>query len=674
MATVKGGRDRRFLEFALRVDLVRLPRRGLTSYLCPVLPRRLERGYYQETLLTVATAPLSPKRGPLAITFFLVSGLLLTLSVPYLVPMAPAVSESYIYGFNNRVAEAIFLLFVAAFAWWIGTRPLRLETAPAPPLPWPALGIMFCLPIFLLGVIWRLARVTGGVHEGLYFLNRLQEVSQGGAVYRDFEFAYGPIMLYLPMIVARVTRVSLTDAFYITWIAQWLLGLILLWRTVEYVCRDSARKNVILAILVFTWLPSVLDVGPNYTPLRFWAVPYAATVIYRRIAAGRPLLATAGIGVGYCLLILLYSPEQSISFVGATLLMFLLFVFPRRVEVWIALGVFMVGTAGIFAFAAHKGLFETLRSMGTGGYNFPLLPAPHLFPIFALLLIAGWVFVDGLRHPREAGVAHYLIATTLFTIPAAFGRCDRGHIIINTVGAAVVGLTILANNRVVWRWTLITYVATVLLLPLPFTYLSARQILNAALRAGCSQKRLISEPSCSVRLRLPTPNGEPLRAPVGFSVPLPEADARNYVTSGRFDGLQDVLQPHQLEQKLRELREHPRQWLILPRNYRCDVPPPSREALFVDLAAMYFPRPRHEILFFKPLCNYIEAAYEPAETPSEIPVEYELLRPRMNRESSSLEQTSSQAPPVCPVLGNRPKGCHQLSPPLRACPFAFPCI
>ena len=609
--------------------------------------------------LSMSPSACTPARSPLAIACFFLCGLVLTIVVPFYVPVQPAVSESYIFGFNNRAAVLVFFAFMAAFGWWMRSRPPRITLSRGATLSRNGVALLFGVPTLLLVLLWWLTRQSGGIDESTYFLDRLQELAHGQAIYRDFEFPYGPLPLYLPLWVAQLSHLSLTDAFYAVWMLQWLLGLWFLWRVVEAVCGGSARKNTILLLLLLTWLPSMLTLGPNYTPLRFWAVPYAVVMLYRRLAGKKPLLSTAVVALLWIVALMFYSTEQSFSFSGATLLMFALFVRPRNRELWLSLLLLGAGTVGMVAYSEHAGFLQAMHAMGSGGYNFPLLPALQLVPLLAMPILGAWVFADGLRHPEEAGVTQYLVATTLIALPAALGRCDTGHLIVNTVGATVVGWSVLAQTQKLWRWAWPTYLVVVLLLPLPITMFNTRRIVTTALKTRYTPERLAAMPTTGLQGRfasmlrqhgsspqmlarsgvlseLPMPNGEPLMAPFGMPVLVPTLGGPLHMTSGRYLGMEDVTLPRQVEEKIGELRDHPARWLFMPRDFQCREYVPSRRELVLSLLALYVPPVRHDVQMYEPLCTYIRQSYRAADTelPSAL-AQYELLRPRVQPASSA---------------------------------------
>lgn len=69
--------------------------------------------------------------------------------------------------------------------------------------------------------------------RGAYTLNRIQMLLQGLRPYRDFEFAYGPAHLYIPVLFMRLTYGSVIYGYYAWWLSQWLVGTAMLWAAVR---------------------------------------------------------------------------------------------------------------------------------------------------------------------------------------------------------------------------------------------------------------------------------------------------------------------------------------------------------------------------------------------------------------------------------------------------------
>lgn len=126
-----------------------------------------------------------------AIFLLILAGALFT--VPYLVAVHPVISVSYVVGFNNHVALLLFVGGITVFAVLCGGQ-LGRSSAIDQKLPITSLALASTLILFLC--LGRLAHHSIG-GEAKYNVNRLQMLATGLKPYRDFEYAYGPLHLYI---------------------------------------------------------------------------------------------------------------------------------------------------------------------------------------------------------------------------------------------------------------------------------------------------------------------------------------------------------------------------------------------------------------------------------------------------------------------------------------------
>ena len=135
-------------------------------------------------------SPGAPQKGALiALLFAAIFGL------PYFVPVSPTVSTSYLAGFNTKMAVMILALGTGLFAWFTNGGLYQTQDDDSR-LSWKvlvgAVALTFATCLFRLHL--TIGRALGG--DTYYFLNRQQMVAAGLVPYRQFEFAYGPLLLY----------------------------------------------------------------------------------------------------------------------------------------------------------------------------------------------------------------------------------------------------------------------------------------------------------------------------------------------------------------------------------------------------------------------------------------------------------------------------------------------
>ena len=566
---------------------------------------------------------LSNSRALSSIVAALVAGALAVFLLPYFVPVQPSISESYLVGFNNRISLLSLLLFLFLFAWWTRGFGLRapepsgvgLISRPSRVLLYAAMAMFFAFSL----AEWLLQRAHPAMNEAVYFLDRLQHLVQGRAPYMQFEFPYGPLLLYFPLALAHLFHVSIMDAYYLSWIVQMVAGVWLIYGCVRLLPSAPAHKNAIFLILVLTWGASLLSFGVNYTPFRFFLAPFFGLLAARRFASGSKRAGTVLWLLCGVAALLLVSPEQAIALLGAlTLFLLLLSVQTRAGVPLLQAGVLLAGAIPCLVVANRVGLFNTLKVMGGGGYNFPLVPVPSQIPIFGLLVVTACVLVNTVRDRRTPGAVDLLILLGLFSLPAAFGRADIGHFIVNTMAVTLAAASVLSAHPKLFRPALWSYAALVTLLP-------AALMLSLAIPAQRGNRtKTLALGSGGFQARRSTPPAEPL-AP--FGRPLPNSPELPYIAgdTGFYNGLELVTAPAQVEQKIQELRLSPERDLLIPASVSCTFVF-ERHSLRRALLTPFVPHARRSSEIRQPLCGYIHLHYHPSPVPSGL-AGYELWTP-----------------------------------------------
>ncbi len=596
-----------------------------------------------------------PRRSTLRVLLVLLAGFFLVFAVPFHIPVAPSISDSYTFGFNNRAALALFVLFAFGFAWWsdgLGLRAAMPEDAPvAPPMSRRLFHVTLGITAAVTLTFWLAYRSVGAINEGAYLMDRLQHLAAGETMYRDFEFIYGPVLLEIPLQLHRLLHLSLLDAYFLSWIIDWIVGVWLLWITVAWTCATSLRKNGIYLLAFLGFIFSTVSLGLNYTPLRFVAAPFFAAAIWRVLSTRRSALPAALLSLPCAAFILFYSPEQGIAFCAGTLLFFLLFVSRSHQQSVPAIAVLLVGEAVLLALLLHSGVVHYIRGMAAGGYNLPLLPSFNTLIELLLLLVAICVLTNSLRAKSTGGPLEYLILIALGALPAAFGRCDGGHMFMNTVGAFLVAWTVLSHFKPAAKWMVWSYIAGALFLPLalyqannffmfpvkaalfspadphPALRRFAQSTLHRALGAHRSEATLAKwRTAYPVTVPSNVPRDQALLAPLGYPSTLLLGDLPP-ITNGRYRGLGNVMAPYEVQEKVDELRDHPQAMLLFTHGTACPAADPhtapttedvaaedrqKRHELFLNLLPFYVPHVQHRDDFLAPVCTYITAHYQPA--------------------------------------------------------------
>lgn len=391
----------------------------------------------------------------------LVAGLIAVLGfaavfrAPYLFPPSDGLSVSYAHGFSNRACEAILLLFITLFAWayrGFGLTPPteNLEPTANPSCKW--LAITSALSLVGCVAVWARTRDNVGPAEASYFLDRLEMYQRGGSLYHGFEFDYGPL-LFLPAVwLATLLNLPLGDGYYLFWTTQWVLGVAALWLLVRHLPAKPAVRTPVFLLFWGLLMLSIVDCGANYTPLRFVATPLLAIAVYRLYQSGTRMVVVFAVAASGIAFLLLYSPEQAAVFVAGTLIFFLLCVSGRRPGTFALLSGLAGWGALLAAVADRFGVLDTMKKVGNDPISFPLLPSFAICALLVLLVAAACLVRNALAQRSNHALFLYAASLSLVSFPAAFGRCDAGHIYVNLLCLYLVAVLALFPSapRLAW--------------------------------------------------------------------------------------------------------------------------------------------------------------------------------------------------------------------------------
>ncbi len=546
--------------------------------------------------------------------------------VPFLFAPASGISMSYRVGFNNHAAIGTLLLVTLGFAVWTRGWGLRLGSFEGNARRgWGLAMAAAVLAGVLAGAMGLRAAWSAPASEAYYFLDRYAMAALGYVPYRTMTFDYGPLMFYPPVWLHAATRLTAGGSYFVCWAVTWVVGTLLLWDMLRRLAGTVAQRVGVFAVMFALWLPSMLSGGLNYTPLRYVLAPWFAVLVWQM--QRRSIWRGLGLAfVGFCVT-LLYSPEQGISLLLATVLFFAVCV---RHKVVVPLVVFVAGCGLVLAVAKHVGLLQTMFDFGGGGYDFPLLASTRTVAMVALLVVAGCVVVRGLMDGAANRPEMYLVAVALGLLPSALGRADAGHLFVNTVPALAVALLVLWRTPGVRLPTMVGAAALAGLVTwtqtLPGFYgvfgphvaLHVRQMMHPP--GGSDTPEIAAERAGLERLAREQGRAN-LFAPLMYlqpavqAVPLP-------IATGRFFGF-GLVSERFVQAKIAEIEQRGDALLLLPAEYRafCWTPdaPYLRGVLRDVLNPWVMPAVKHTGNAAMPMCLYLREHYTAAAEVSPVP-------------------------------------------------------
>lgn len=551
--------------------------------------------------------------------------------LPYLIPSAPTASDSYLFGYNNRAGILLFLVLVAIGAIW--TKGLNLRFLPrGPSAPVSVEVLIFSLVSVACGcaIMYVFAGRYEGFGESFYVIDRAWLVAEGKAPFRDVEFAYGPAMVYGPVILHSIFSISVAQAYYIFWAGSYLLGTCLLFKAVNMVDYPSPSKPAIYFFLFLTGLFSIVRMGTNYTYLRFVCPLFFVLVLQKwlREGAGKWGVRLLVGCLGFAAILLALSPETAIAFAFACMWLVALSreepVARRAATIALLLAAFLA----LFWGAKRFHILDTLLADGSGAISFPIMMAPHILVFFAAVFVCScYVYL----RIRDRGIDDNTIGLIGYSVPmvaAALGRCDPSHVFWNGMAIFLASMFYLSHHRVAWRASKTAFLLFVFLLP----NMSELSLFLPQLRAVrfLNEHGEVPADKGDVAALYPGWSGD-FFAPFGYRPNGFGTYRSGRVSYGRFEDVIDVSSPRAVDEKVAEIREHLDWALIVPYDYElyCQVnPTKERHYLTVLMLFPYFARPAHPVNVRNAICETIRSEYRLAQEPSEQTLGYGLWVPK----------------------------------------------
>jgi hypothetical protein len=390
-------------------------------------------------------------------------GFWLIFDLPYLVPLLRrTVSLSYVVGFNNGAAVfgviVVIAMLVVQRAIFHSYDPTAAFTTNdehhhSGKVIYVYLALAFLYCITTIGLVCLVQDSFYG--EAAYFIRKMDLVLMGLQPYRDFEFAYGPALIYFPAVFHAVfgnAGLSTSVSYYTIYGLANLLGLYLLYYTINSIVIKERYKAELLVVLGLVYWP-VIVLGLNYTFLRFITAYACLMFIHRYLVSARKPSGTSltlfALSAGSALVNLSISPEIGLAY-SLTLLLYLGYfastsAVAERVRLLKALP---AAPIAVVAFMSYPGYFQSMLSVGSGAYNFPLVPAPHiLLYLLGIFLVVPSELASAIKeksHVHALAFAYSLLI--IFTIPGALGRSDFGHVLWYGIGVFLMVPVILSKR------------------------------------------------------------------------------------------------------------------------------------------------------------------------------------------------------------------------------------
>ncbi len=580
----------------------------------------------EDRAATRLLAMRTPGKGLLAL--YLVLSLFAIFYLPYFFPVPPSTSDSYIFGYNNRVGIILLLVLVSFGAIW--TKGLNFNfssNGPSPKIPLKYLWLSLAIEFVVGAAMYLMAGKRASFGEPEYEVSRIWLLTQGKVPYRDFECNRGPFFLYPPKWLSDLFHLDVLRSYFVFWILVSLLGVLLLYATINLVDFPTARKTSIFFIFSgCAWL-SVLNLGVNYALVRYFCPLYFILItynVYRGNPRGSTQIRAGALALACTAVLALISPEITVAYVFACVVLLCPWrAGSRRIA---AYSVMLAGLACLFGVAFKFGLFDDIPIDSQGANSFPIVLAPATLLFFAAVFVCACYMVQRLSRPVTRDNTVALLAFSLPMVAAALGRCDPGHIMLNGSGFLLAVFFFASAHPRAWKFYRNAFVVCFFVLSMLYGVFISIRLRNQIVPAFPKNFDLHT-----FYPAVPPPRPEqPLQAPFGYTPVAtglyfsPDIDLGFYVDNWNANT------PDAIRNKVDELARAPKRSLLLPRGWPvlCKVDQTESGFISILFTFPYGARIVHPDSVRKPLCDYILDHYTLAAAGTPANFQYELWKPK----------------------------------------------
>lgn len=585
---------------------------------------------------------------------YVVGSLAAVVYLPTLVPQPAVYSASYIFGYNNRVGIVLVLALVAIAALWRKGRDIGFRsTGASKPVSLRLLCLSLAIVSLGCGLMYLFAGRLGGFGESSLQIDRVWLAAQNRRPYLDFEYLYGVANLYIPILFGHLFHFSLASAYYLYWAISWMSGTVFLFLAINLVDYPTPSKRSIFLVLFLGGLPSIMNMGANYTSLRFTLPIFSILVVYNLAKderTARPTLAVL-CSTLFTAILLLISPETAIAHAIACV-----YLFSLACGSWAISSSALLMFSILFWIAFRYHVLDGVIAFSGGSNSFPISFAPHILLFIAALYICASYLVYRHIPPGLSDNSIAVIAVSVPMVAAALQRCDPAHVFWNGEGIFLASFFYISTLPGAWKSYRLGFLIFVVLLPALTTALVFRQAYATAAYSmlgetdvsWCSRTLVLIGNTYSIGF-----TGRAGRAKWAATVAEAEARTRatrtidfnalypgwkgmffaplgykpngvgNYLSSqveyGRYRGFDNANTKSAIQQKVEELKRHTADGLLLPAGFEsmCEAHPDAQAAWIAWLFAFpYFGTPVHKESLSKPFCDHIEAAYRQEYPPT----------------------------------------------------------
>jgi hypothetical protein len=363
--------------------------------------------------------------------------------LPFYFPLrAKTISASYDYHFNNFIA-AIFLiltlglsilLFYRQFGSLAKTRSLLNVITENTGGKIPVRHLYISILIFsVVSLILFSLNANYNYGEEAYFLFRIDRLRLHQVPYRDFEYAYGVLFIYLPYFFDQLFGFrSSIPGYYISQVLINSIALCILFFCINHFGLSSRRKKILFYFLVCCFIP--YQNGLNCSLFRY-VIPIM--LIYLMLKYQNRFLSfhwkkAIGFALLSALTVVFYfgiSLEIAIALLAAVIAFLgYSWISEKKNEYLLSLVILSILLTGFYFLVLDSDFLHTLKSFKSGAMNWIVIPSPSICLYVIDFLIVNFILATKILN-REKPVWIFPLVFNLVILAAAFGRCDPIHIL-----------------------------------------------------------------------------------------------------------------------------------------------------------------------------------------------------------------------------------------------------
>lgn len=380
----------------------------------------------------------------------------------YIARKTPAVSTSYDYQFNNLISVialcfSVFIGSIIFYKYFDKELPrfsidnlfrqnidagLNIKNAHA----------LFFIHSFAILCLYLL-NANYGYGEQNYFLLRIDRLSLGQEPYKDFEYAYGILLIYLPKLITDLFHFPTSvNGYFISLTVLNAIGIYFLYYVINSFNIDRRKKVIIFFSVGLACIP--LSLGMNYILLRF-ITPVASIFLLGEIirklesASLKNCILIALAAVAVSLLNFIISIEVGIA-VLLSILGYLFFSVVLNKKTFHLITLLVCGVLiTLILLLLGKSSALIIKVFAAGGNNWVVIPAPSIVLFIVSFLITNFIFCSWIIKKNISFLTCALLIFNMIMLAGAFGRCDPGHIFWYGLSSLITAwvITALISNK-----------------------------------------------------------------------------------------------------------------------------------------------------------------------------------------------------------------------------------